>query len=159
MSEDRKAEEIEEILNYYSAGSKPASQETIVEMLRELQEANGFISQGLKEQAAGTAGVKLSTIQAIMKRYKTLKEADFCHEIIVCTGRTCAGKGNFDILNSLKEALEIGGSGISGDGKIYLRTRACLKKCRMAPNVIVDGHMYSGNTVEEILRLLGREKG
>lgn len=159
MSEDRKAEEIEEILKYYGAGPKPASQETIVEMLRELQEANGFISGGLKEQAAETAGVKLSTIQAIMKRYKTLKEADFCHEIIVCTGRACAGKGSFEILKSLREALQIGGNGISGDGNVYLRTRACLKKCRMAPNVIVDGHMYSGSSVEEILKLLGREKG
>lgn len=155
MSEDKKAEEIEEILNYYGTGVKPASQEAIVLMLRELQEANGFISPGLKEQAAAAAGVKLSTIEAIMKRYKTLKEAAFNHEIIVCTGRTCAGKGNFELLKSLKDILLIGDNGISGDGKVYLRTRACLKKCRTAPNVIIDGQMYSGSSVEEILKLLG----
>ena len=90
------------------------------------------------------AGVKVSLIQVIMKRYPSLKKSPYVHEIIVCTGRNCAGRDNLKVLQEVKRLLKIGSDGISEDGRVYMKTRACLKQCRTAPNIMVDGKICSG---------------
>ena len=144
----------EEILNYYGSLADRSCQENIVSMLRELQEVNGCIGPVLTEQAARAAGVKAAVIQVILKRYPSLKPAPFFHEIVVCTGRACAGKGNAELLDDLRKRLNIKKNNISADGKVCLRTRNCLKSCRTAPNVLVDGVLYSGKTVDEIIKIM-----
>lgn len=153
QNEDRDSR-TEEILNYYGSLPDRNSQENIVAMLRELQEVNGCIGPALTQQAAQTAGVKAAVIQVILKRYPSLKPAPFFHEIVVCTGRSCAGKGNGELLQDLKIRLNIKKNGISADGKVCLRTRNCLKNCRTAPNILVDGVLYSGKTVDEIIKII-----
>jgi NADH-quinone oxidoreductase subunit E len=147
-------ERMREILDYYRGLPERSSQETIVELLRELQEVYGCISPFVLEQAAEAAGVRESMIQAICKRYPSLKTAPYAHEIVLCTGRNCAAKGSLAVLDELKKRLGVGKSGISEDGAVCLRTRNCLKNCRKAPNVMVDGRMCSGLDAEGILREL-----
>lgn len=144
---------VKEILDYYSGLKDRSSQEMIVNMLRELQEALGCISPAILEAAAKTAGVKPSTVQTILKRYPSLKQAPYVHEIVVCTGRNCAG-ANMDVLLELRQRLEVNRDGISGDGRIYLRTSSCLKHCRTAPNILVDGALCSGKSAKEILEMV-----
>lgn len=146
--------EIEEIFEYYSRKGQELDQEAMVSMLRELQDLMGFISPAFMERAAKAGKVKLSTVQAIIKRYPSLKAADTVHEIVICTGKSCAAKGNLEVLTQLKKKLNINENGISEDGRICLKTRTCLKKCRMAPNVLIDGVCYVGKSVKEILELL-----
>ena len=62
-----------EILDYYRGLPERSSQEAIVEMLRELQDIHGCISPYMLEQAAEAAGVRDSMVQAICKRYPSLK--------------------------------------------------------------------------------------
>lgn len=108
------------------------------------------------EQAAEAAGVRDSMVQAICKRYPSLKTAPYNHEIILCTGRNCASKGSITVMDELKKRLGVGKNGISEDGTVCLKTRNCLKNCRKAPNVMVDGRLCSGLDAEGILRELKR---
>ena len=132
-----------EILDYYRGLPERSSQEAIVEMLRELQDIHGCISPYMLEQAAEAAGVRDSMVQAICKRYPSLKTAPYNHEIILCTGRNCASKGSITVMDELKKRLGVGKNGISEDGTVCLKTRNCLKNCRKAPNVMVDGRLCS----------------
>lgn len=145
-----------EILDYYRGLPERSSQEAIVEMLRELQDIHGCISPYMLEQAAVAAGVRDSMVQAICKRYPSLKTAPYNHEIILCTGRNCASKGSITVMDELKKRLGVGKNGISEDGTVCLKTRNCLKNCRKAPNVMVDGRLCSGLDAEGILRELKR---
>lgn len=147
-----------EILQYYGSLRTPFSQETIVEMLREIQDAYGCISPPVCEMAAETAGIRLSMVRAILKRYPSLKTVPYTHEIVLCTGRSCASKGSLEILRELKERLRIGKDGMSEDGRICLKTRNCLKQCRTSPNVMVDGQVCCVRDVESILRILADSK-
>lgn len=155
---EEKDRKTEEILKYYSALGDRSAQDNIVAMLRELQEVNGYIGPVLIEQAASAAGVKPTVIQVILKRYPSLKPAPFFHEIIVCTGGSCAAKGSLELLKDLKNRLNIKSNGISGDGKVCVRTRNCLKSCGSAPNILVDGVLCSGKTVDDIIKIL-RNRG
>lgn len=65
-----KSQELAEVWSFYSSMKKPASQETIAAMLKEIQEIRGFISPECRALAAEAAGVKESVIDCIMKLYK-----------------------------------------------------------------------------------------
>lgn len=156
---EEKDERTREILEYYRGLQGRSSQETIVDMLRELQEVNGCISPSIRDMAAEAAGVKTSTMQAILKRYPSLKQASYTHEIVLCAGKNCAAKGSLLILRQLKEKLGIKENGISRDGTICLKTRSCLKHCPTAPNVMVDGQYVSCKDAEQIIGLLQKPSG
>lgn len=143
-----------EILKYYHDLTDRSSQDTIVEMLRELQEVHGCISPAVRELAAQAAGVKASMVQAIVKRMPSLKQSPYVHEIILCTGGRCSSKGNLDLLTEVRQKLGVNGDGISKDGKVCLKTRACLKNCRTAPNVVIDGCLYSGKDADSIIKMV-----
>lgn len=90
-------EEIREIIDYYSKQRNPQEQENIVAMLREIQEAEGCITMKVQEEAAEALGVKPSVLSCIIKRYPSLKEVDYAHEMVLCTGKAVNAKqyGNF----------------------------------------------------------------
>ena len=80
-------EEIREIIDYYSNQRNPQEQENIVAMLREMQEAEGCITMKVQEEAAEALGVKQTVLSCIIKRYPSLKEAAYAHEVVLCTGK------------------------------------------------------------------------
>ncbi len=154
MDDHEKTEaRVREILEDYGGLTDCSSQETMVSMLRELQEACGFLSPAILQRAAEAAGVKESTVRAILKHYPSLKAAPYTHEIVVCLGKNCAGR-NTPVLKELRRRLKTGSDGISADKTTKLSTRSCLKSCRTAPNIQVDGKICSGKSAEEILRLV-----
>lgn len=160
-----KDQALAEILSYYGSVTAPSSQENIVSMLREIQELYGCISNEHRQMAAEAAGVGLPVVDCIMKLYKTLKPAPYQHRITVCTGSACLGhKKQEKLLESLKKELGIKGKipasgALSFDSRILLETRSCLKRCRTAPNVMVDGKLAEpGDKREIVKKLLGEIK-
>ena len=92
------AAQIREILDYYRGQRDRSDQSVIGEMLRELQEVRGFLSPELKKAAAETAGVSEKLIDILVRRYPSLKEAAFEHEILACTGARCGSREGADCL-------------------------------------------------------------
>ena len=152
-----KRKRAEEIFEYYGALENRGEQVVIVAMLRELQEVYGCIMAGTAERVADVAGVKGAFVRALVRMYPTLKEAAFLHEIIVCMGKACSEKGGRDIYKVLQRVLKVRGNGISRDGKVRVRTQSCLKHCGTAPNVLIDGKLYTGVTQEKLMGILKNE--
>lgn len=154
MGMQNKSDEIEEIFSYYSQQPDKGSQEMVVALLRELQDAHGFISLELKERVEQVTGVSPNYLKCLIRMYPTLKEENTVHEIIACTGERCGKKEGGAILNALKRELRIQKNGVSIDGKFKLRTQNCLKKCGTAPNIIIDDVVYSGSELKDLKKLL-----
>lgn len=151
-----KSQELAEVWSFYSSMKKPASQETIVAMLKEIQEIRGFISPECRALAAEAAGVKESVIDCIMKLYKSLKPTAYERRITVCTGERCMSKEHRKHqekrLGRLKKQLGIEGAippegALSADGTVLLETRSCLKHCRTAPNMLFDGELAEDDSM------------
>lgn len=153
MEREEQDRALEEILNYYKGIKDPGSQDNLVTLLREIQEVYGCIPSDLQQIAADTAGVKLSAVTCIMKLYKSLKPAAYSHKITVCTGPRCGAK-NQNILETVKKELEIGADGLSRDKRIFLDTKSCMKQCRTAPNMMIDGIIYPNLKAGEVKQLL-----
>lgn len=151
-------ERIEEIIAYYAAKNEPARQENLAAMLREIQEEQGCISREIQSLAAQRLGIKTSVLACLIKFYPDLKEAKYRHEILLCTGERCRNKGSQELVEFLKKELKIRKNGVSADGKIYLQTVGCLRKCPTAPNVKIDGKIYENVNKKQLLALLREQK-
>lgn len=155
-------EQIEEILEYYSSQPNVGSQENLVAMLREIQEAEGCIPGEIQQEAADRLGVKESVLACLVKLYPTLKLAPYCHELVLCTGERCGKKDSLEILHAVKKRLKPGKDGISSDQTTLLVTRNCLKHCSTSPNLLLDGVLHTHMTKEKTLSLVEKlleEKG
>ena len=150
-------EEIREIIDYYSKQRNPQEQENIVAMLREIQEAEGCITMKVQEEAAEALGVKPSVLSCIIKRYPSLKEADYAHEMVLCTGKAVNAKqyGNF---RYGKERIWHFKRRYISRRKLHLTTRNCLKQCRTSPNMLLDGELYANLTKEKVISLLEKRR-
>lgn len=145
---------LQEIFDYYATLPDRASQEQIVAMLREVQAALGCVPVGAQQRAAQVAGVKESFVSAIVKRTPSLKTAPFRHCITVCTGQRCSPNGGSALLAALRRALAVDENGLSADGRVLLRTQNCLKQCRTAPNLLVDGAPVAGVSADGVQAFL-----
>ena len=136
-------EKVEEIIEYYAGERNPKEQENLVAMLREIQ-----------EMAAEKIGIKTTVLSCIIQRYPSLKGADYAHEMVLCSGARCGCKGGPEIIEAVKRELKIGKDGMSANKKVHVVTRNCLKQCKTSPNMLVDGKLYSGLTVEKALEIV-----
>ncbi|MDO4272488.1 MAG: NAD(P)H-dependent oxidoreductase subunit E [Eubacteriales bacterium] len=143
---------IKEILSYYK--SQPAEQDVYLEMLREILEITGRLSENLLDWIAKEMEVKPSFLSCLVKFSPELRRYAYEHEIVVCTGARCGKKDSLKLLRMLKKELEPDKNGISKDKKIHLSTRNCLKHCKTAPNILVDGELISSVTSEQLPDLL-----
>ncbi|HIX29024.1 MAG TPA: NAD(P)H-dependent oxidoreductase subunit E [Candidatus Blautia stercoravium] len=123
-------------------------------MLREIQETEGCIPIDAQEIAAEKLGIKRSVFTCIMKRIPDLKEANYSHELVLCTGERCQNKNSLELLEAVKKELKIAKDGISADKKVKLTTQNCMKQCRTSPNMKIDGKLYTGLTKEKVLELI-----
>ena len=129
------SEQIEEIFAYYGKQRDKSSQEMVIALLRELQEAEGCITPELKVRVIETTEITDKFLNCLIKMYPSIKD-----------GMT--------ILQNLRRELGIKKDGISSDGRFELRTRNCLKQCRTSPNMYIDRKLYSGEQLKDIKTLL-----
>ena len=76
--------------------------------------------------------------------------------IRVCNGPNCVKKGSISIKNKIEKILNIKEGQTTEDGKFTLETINCFKKCGNAPNVEIDGHLYSNITEKEIISIINK---
>lgn len=157
---NEKKERLEEVFSYYNTTDKPAPQDVAVQLLREIQECCGFISPEMKRRAADVLGVKEAVLTCLIRRFPSLKEADYRHTVTVCTGERCGRKHGMKILMAVKRELQIegesslGGAVLSKNGKVLLKTQNCLKQCRTSANLMIDGKVYRQVRPEDVPGLI-----
>lgn len=131
--------------------------ENIIVILKEIQNINGYISQNDIKQLSDYFKIKENEILAIIKFNKNLtlnKKGKIL--IRVCNGPNCVKKGSISIKNKIEKILNIKEGQTTEDGKFTLETINCFKKCGNAPNVEIDGHLYSNITEKEIISIINK---
>ena len=131
--------------------------ENIIVILKEIQNINGYISQNDIKQLSDYFKIKESEILATIKFNKNLtlnKKGEIL--IRVCNGPNCVKKGSISIKNKIEKILNIKEGQTTEDGKFTLETINCFKKCGNAPNVEIDGHLYSNITEKEIISIINK---
>ena len=124
-------------------------------ILDELQNKNGFVSQKDIQEIANYIGMTGKEIMILLKYKKNIKmEKQGKNIVIVCKGPNCLKKGSLDIIKAIEKEFNVKEGHTSKDGKITLDTKNCFKKCGFAPNVEINGKLYSNCTKENIVKIL-----
>jgi NADH:ubiquinone oxidoreductase subunit E len=89
--------------------------------------------------------------------FSTVKKGET--EIRVCDGLACHLNGAAEIIESLKNELDIEMDETSWDEKYSLHRVQCLGLCTIGPNASFDGKAYSELSREKLLEILEGMKG
>lgn len=139
---------LQEAMDYYRRQGAPGDQNTLIALLREVQqEEGGRLSRAALAEIAQGYGIKDTLLLAIIRRIPSLKLADY-HVLELCAGPNC-GKHR-----ALAECAE--GIAAASGGKIRLKFVPCMRMCGKGPNLRWDGTLHHGAT-EALLRSLAEE--
>jgi NADH:ubiquinone oxidoreductase subunit E len=126
----------------------------VVEVLQDLQEENGYLSQEVMRAVSERLDVPLIEVYRVAHFYKafTLTPRGR-HLITVCTGTACHVRGAPRLLDELKGQLGVGGGGTTADGAFTLEGVNCLGACALGPVVVLDG-VYHDHMTPRKLRMV-----
>lgn len=148
---------IHEAVEYYKGQDAPQNQFALVELLKEAQEHNGgVLTDCLIEDIAALLNIKVTFLNAVIKRYPSLKTAQAPRRLEVCGGKNCAANGSAALLKHIRGAYGAESGGISTKGGFSFKICGCLKHCGKGPNIKWDGEIYNAATPELIKKLAGR---
>ena len=131
------------------------SKESLNPILDELQDMNGFVSKEDIANIANYLEITEKEIMILLKYKKNIKlEKQGGNIVTVCKGANCLKKGSIEIIQEIEKNFKVKEGHTSQDGKLTLETKKCFKKCGFAPNVEINGKLYSNCTKENIVKIL-----
>ena len=149
---------MQEILKKYTKGDK----NNMIQILNEVQEEFGYISEQAMLDISKHIDVSLSEIYSVVTFYSrfTLKPKGK-YSVSVCLGTACFVKGSEKLLDRAKERLNIEVGDTTPDGKFSLDEVRCIGACGLAPVFTVNGEVYGKATVkmlDEVIDNLMKEE-
>ncbi len=131
-------EGLQEALERYPRGS-----DDVIGLLREAQEACGYLAPEVLEAVAEHIGVPWARVYGVASFYGHFHlEPRGRHNVIVCRGTACHVRGGKRVLDTAKRELGIQEGETTEDFQFTLETVACLGACALAPVMVVDGTYY-----------------
>lgn len=146
----QRAADIETIIDRY-----PGSQENLIFILQDIQEAFGYISVENMRTACDHLGVPITQAYSVATFYKSFRlEPMGEHSIEVCLGTACHLKGGPRIVEELERKLDVNVGCTTEDMRYTLETVNCLGACALAPVVVVDKEYTPKVTAKKINKKL-----
>lgn len=142
-------ERIEEILAKYSDRSE------LIDVLEEIQEAFGFISEEHMRLIEQRLKIPLVDVCGVATFYAAFKlKSSGRHVIKLCSGTSCHVKKS-DVLHAyMEEKLKVKDSETTEDGRFTLESVNCIGACARAPAMMIDDEVFGELTKEKIDRIL-----
>ena len=129
----------------------------LLDALLALQKAEGYVSEGALEALAAHVGVSPAELYDAASFYSMLRfEKPAQTEIRVCRGTACHSGGNAELVAALEAAT---GVKLGESNETYsLGWVECLGQCQAAPNLLINGELYTNVDLDKIPEILGGAK-
>mgnify|MGYP001825690725 FL=1 len=150
---DRRMEtEIAAILAKY-----PDSAAALLPVLWLCQERWGWISPGIMRAIGDRLGLSPSYVEGVASFYTMYQRKPPGRFLLqVCTTLSCQLCGTSDLVDHLKDTLDIDFGETTADGQFTLIEVQCLGACGEAPVIQINDDYYTGLTPEKLDGLLSR---
>lgn len=144
-----------EAIAYYQKDGAPQNQDSLIALLREVQEeSGGVLSSHAIREIAEQMGVKESFLLAIIKRYPSLRLESAPNFLEVCGGPNCAKNNSAKLMRFIMEKYEVGSGGISKKGRFAYKIGSCMKHCGKGPNIRWNGEVYNKMDKKKLVQLI-----
>ena len=135
---------LEETIAWYRRQGAPGDQNAVIQLLREIQQQCGGISQAQLTRIAESYGVKEGFLLAFIRRIPGLRLSE-THVLELCAGPNCPKRA------PLAEFVEkTYGKQPAG---FTVKLVPCMRMCGKGPNIRWDGKVYN-QVDEKLLRSL-----
>lgn len=140
---------IDEILSKYHGRSQ------LIDILEEVQDNFGYISEECMHSIEQTLGIPLVDIYGVATFYAAFRlHPPGRHTIKICTGTACHVKGANQVKKWVTEILEIESGETTKDGKFSVECVNCIGACAKAPSMMVDDQVFGELTRAKIENIL-----
>ena len=142
------------MISYESIIQKARADGGLLDALLALQKRDGYVSEAGLEVLAALVGKSPAELYDTASFYSMLRFTPPAKkEIRVCRGTACHSGGNAALIAALEEAAGLK-MGESSD-EFSLGYVECLGQCQAAPNLLVNGKLYTNVDLKKIPELLG----
>ncbi|MBR4163051.1 MAG: NAD(P)H-dependent oxidoreductase subunit E [Solobacterium sp.] len=128
----------------------------ILEAALKLQKEHGYVTEADVKAIAESVNRPVNAVYETLSFYSMiLLKAPSVVRIEVCRGTSCYIKGGVDLLKELEQLTGCKPGETSEDGRYQVEYCECLGRCDTAPNIVVNGKLYtsiSSEKLEEILK-------
>src|SRR6056297_135422 len=129
---------LNEILKEYAKEEK-----YLIPILQDAQDEYGYLPETVLKEIACNLDLSLSQVFGVVTFYSQFHLEPRGENIIrVCTGTACHVRGGSEVLDQLKEELDIGSGETTDDLTFTLETVACIGACGLAPVIMVNDDTY-----------------
>ncbi|HMA59033.1 MAG TPA: NADH-quinone oxidoreductase subunit NuoE [Halanaerobiales bacterium] len=129
---------LNEILKEYTKEEK-----YLIPILQDAQDEYGYLPEAVLKEIACNLDLSLSQVFGVVTFYSQFHLEPRGENIIrVCTGTACHVRGGAEVLDQLKEELNIGSGETTDDLTFTLETVACIGACGLAPVIMVNDDTY-----------------
>lgn len=135
----------------------------LIETLHSIQESFGYLDDASLRYVAASLRLPTSKVYGVATFYNyfSLKPQGE-HTCVVCLGTACYIKGGRDILEVLKQEMNLRPGQTTPDKAVSLLTARCLGTCGLAPVVVYDdevvGKVAPSDTVCKVKEWMAHER-
>jgi len=128
----------------------------LMPLLREVQNAHGYVSDGHMAEIAGLIGSTATEVRSVMSFYSTYSTVPTGqYHLQVCSTLMCAQAGSDELWDELVSQLDVQPGEVSAGGLFSVQKVECLGSCGTAPVIqLNDAGYYENVTRRKCLELL-----
>ncbi len=125
-------------------------------ILHEIQNQYGYIPEDVSIKLANLLDIPLARIYEVITFYHYFKlNPPGKYKISVCMGTACYLKGAPDLIDELKELLNIEEGETTKDGLFQLESVRCLGCCGLAPVMTINDKVYGNLKKDDLHDIIG----
>lgn len=115
----------------------------LIRILQKAQDIFGYLPAEVQSYISEKLNMPISTINGVVTFYSLFsQEPQGKYTIGVCLGTACYVKGAQEVLDAIKEELQINVGETSMDGLFTLKETRCIGACGLAPVITIDDEVY-----------------
>ncbi|GGJ62403.1 NADH-quinone oxidoreductase subunit NuoE [Deinococcus aquiradiocola] len=139
---DDRQDLLQEIFSRYP-GTPQGRRSALMPLLREVQDAHGYVSASHMEEIARLIGSTATEVRSVMSFYSTYSTVPTGrYHLQVCSTLMCAQAGSDELWDELVTQLDVQPGEVSAGGTFSVQRVECLGSCGTAPVVQLNDDGY-----------------
>jgi NADH-quinone oxidoreductase subunit E len=127
----------------------------LIMIFHAIQDYYGYVPRKVAIEVSEMLQVKLARIYELLTFYHYFKlNPPGKYIVSVCMGTACYLKGAPELVDELKELLDIEEGGTTKDGMFQLELVRCIGCCGVAPAISINGEVYCNVKKTELAEIL-----
>jgi NADH-quinone oxidoreductase subunit E len=134
---------------------KHSKDKNLISILQSIQDKYGYIPEEEAREIAKQLDVPLVRLWGVAtfySQFKFTKRGKYV--IMVCNGTACHVNHSIEIIEYMKELLEVKEGETTKDGKFTLEIVNCIGACARAPAMMINGTVYGKLTVDAVKKII-----